>query len=220
MKKKLFIGIGALLVIFAVATFFIYGSLDSITEKAIEKYGSEITQTAVSIDRVKISPASGEGLLKGLQIGNPKGFSGDYAVSIGTIRIAIDVKSITRDPIIIKEILIDKPSVIYELTATGNNFSAIVKNIQKYGDTADEKITQAVGKKEGKEGLRLIIEKLRINNGEVMIEAAASKGGDINTKLSNLYIEHIGKSRGSASPGEVAEKINDQESSNEKIQSL
>ncbi len=220
MKKKLFIGIGTLLVIFAVATFFIYGSLDSITEKAIEKYGSEITQTAVSLNRVKISPASGEGLLKGLQIGNPKGFSSNYAVNIGTIRISVDVKSITKNSIVIKEIFIDKPSVIYELTAKGNNFSAIVKNIQKYGDTSDEKTTQAAGKKEGKEGPRLIIEKLRINNGEVMIEATASKGGNISTKLSNLDIEDIGKSRGNASPGEVAERINDQESSNEKIQSL
>ena len=207
MKKKLFIGVGFLLVVIIAAVFFIYSSLDSIIEKAIEKYGSEITQAKVSLDGVKISPTSGQGALMGLQIGNPKGFSSDYAINIGTTKITIDIKSITKDPIIIKEIYIDKPSVIYELTSKGNNFSAIVKNVQEYGGAADKKTKPADSKKAGKEGPKLIIEKLRINNGEVKVEAAALKGKDITTKLPNIYLKDIGKSKGGASPGEVAEKI-------------
>ncbi len=207
MKKKLFIGVGFLLVVIIAAVFFIYSSLDSIIEKAIEKYGSEITQAKVSLDGVKISPTSGQGALMGLQIGNPKGFSSDYAINIGTTKITIDIKSITKDPIIIKEIYIDKPSVIYELTSKGNNFSAIVKNVQEYGGAADKKTKPADSKKAGKEGPKLIIEKLRINNGEVKVEAAALKGKDITAKLPNIYLKDIGKSKGGASPGEVAEKI-------------
>ncbi len=207
MKKKIFIGVGVLLVVIVAAVFFIYNSLDSIIEKAIEKYGSEITQVKVSLDGVKISPTSGQGTLMGLQIGNPKGFSSDYAINIGTAKIAIDVKSITKDPIIIKEILIDKPSVIYELTAKGNNFSAIVKNIQEYGSTSNKKTAPAGSKKENKDGPKLIIEKLRINNGKIKVEAAALKNKDITAKLSNIYIKDIGKSKGGASPGEVTEKI-------------
>ncbi len=206
MKKKLVIGIGVLVVIIVVGVFFIYSSLDSIIEKAIEKYGSEITQTTVSLDGVKISPTSGQGALMGLQVGNPKGFSSEYAFQIGTIKINLDVKSITKDPIIIKEILIDKPSAIYELAAKGNNFDAISKNVQAYGgDSKETKKTDT--KKDGKEGPKLVIEKLRINNGEINVSAAALKGKKITTKLPDIYLKDIGKSRGGATPGEVVEKI-------------
>lgn len=207
MKKKLGIGIGVLVVIIVVAVFFIYSSLDSIIEKAIEKYGSEITQTTVSLDGVKISPTSGQGALMDLQIGNPRGFSSDYAFRIGTIKIILDVKSITKDPIIIKEILIDKPSAIYELAAAGNNFDIIAKNVQAYGGTSGKKTKETGDKKEGKEGPKLVIEKLRISNGEVNVSAAALKGKKITTKLPDIYLKDIGKDKGGATPGEVVEKI-------------
>lgn len=206
MKKKVLIGIGILVVIIVIGVFFIYSSLDSIIEKAIEKYGSEITQTTVSLDGVKISPTSGQGALMGLQVGNPKGFSSDYAFKIGTIKINLDVKSITKDPIIIKEILIDKPSAIYELSAKGNNFDAISKNVQAYGGGNDG-AEKTAKKKDGKEGPKLVIEKLRINNGEVNVSAAALKGKKITTKLPDILLKDIGKDKGGATPGEVVEKI-------------
>jgi|SaaInlStandDraft_6_1057023.scaffolds.fasta_scaffold232860_1 hypothetical protein len=48
MKRIIGIG-GGLLVVVAIAVFFLYSSLDGIITAAIEKFGSEITQTQVTL---------------------------------------------------------------------------------------------------------------------------------------------------------------------------
>ena len=72
---KLSIGAVFLIVVIVGASIFLWSSLDKIIEGAIEKYGSEVTQTPVKVSGVKIGLASGEGSISGLSIGNPKGFT-------------------------------------------------------------------------------------------------------------------------------------------------
>ena len=52
--KKIILGL-VLLIIFAIAggVYYVLTNLDSMVEQAIEKYGSEATQTAVLVDSVK-----------------------------------------------------------------------------------------------------------------------------------------------------------------------
>ena len=77
MKTTKILGIGAagLLVIIIAAVVYLWSSLDSLVEAAIEKYGSQATKTNVEVGGVKLSLTSGAGSVKGLQVGNPTGFS-------------------------------------------------------------------------------------------------------------------------------------------------
>ncbi|MBN2332280.1 MAG: hypothetical protein JXO49_01145 [Deltaproteobacteria bacterium] len=202
--KKIAIGLGAIVVVIIVALFFVYRSLDTIIEKAIEKYGSEITQTTVSLDGVEISPTSGQGALLALNIGNPRGFATDSAFRLGKIKIHLDVGTITKDPIVIKEILVDKPEVTYELAASGSNIDTIKRNVQTYAGAQKTTAKQTDG---GKKGPGLIIENLIINNGAVNVSAAALKGKKMSAQLPDIHLRDIGKSKGGASPAEVAEQI-------------
>ena len=98
MKRTLVIGGGALGVVVAVivvAVIFLFSSLDSLIKEAVEKYGSEIIQAEVRLNKVEIDVTSGQGGLSGLKIGNPKGFETPSAFELGGISVKLDIGSVT-----------------------------------------------------------------------------------------------------------------------------
>jgi uncharacterized protein involved in outer membrane biogenesis len=188
----------------AVLAVFIYGvytSLDSIVEAAIEKYGSEITGTTVTLDEVKISLIDGRGTIRGLSVGNPKGFAAGHSFQLGEIQLALDVGTITGNPVVVKKILIDKPVVTYELGSDGSNIAAIQRNVQAYMGPGDR------SKGDTREGPKLVIENLYIKGGEVNVTTTVLKDRKLSTRLPDIHVKAIGKEKGGTSPGEVAKQI-------------
>ena len=201
MKRVLIIGGVVIVAIIAVLLYIVYTSLDSIVQAAIEKYGSEITQTRVTLDGVKISLTDGQGALRGLSVGNPKGFTADHSFRLGEIKMALDVGTITSDTIVVKEILIDKPAVTYELGPHGSNIAAIQRNVQAYMGPGGG------SKAEAGKGPKLVINDLYIKGGEVNVKTTVLTEQKLSAQLADIHLKDIGKKKGGASPGEVAEQI-------------
>ena len=201
MKRRLIIGGVILVAIFAVLFYGVYTSLDSIVKVAIEDYGSEITQTTVTLDEVKISLTDGQGAIRGLSVGNPEGFTTGHSFQLGEIQLALDVGTITGDPVVVKEILINKPAVTYELGSDGSNIAAIQRNVQAYMGPGDS------SKGDTREGPKLVIENLYIKGGEVTVKATVLKDRELGTRLPDIHVKDIGKEKGGTSPGEVAKQI-------------
>lgn len=201
MKRWLFIGGIGVVVIIGVAVF-VFSSLDSLVKAAVEKFGSEATGAKVTLNAVKISPTAGKGMIAGLTLGNPKGFKTGYAVKVGKADIVIDMATLTKSTVVIKEIRINSPDVIFEQGADGSNFDAIRKNVENYiGETGGGKST---GKSAAK---KLIIENFIITNGTVNVSAAILGGRKVTASLPDIHLRNIGKKENGASPGAVAEKI-------------
>jgi len=205
MKRALIIGIGGFLVISIIGFYVLYSSLDSIIEAAIEKYGSEITQTEVSLDGVAIDPANGRGALKGLQVGNPAGFETGYAAKLGEISMAIDIGTLTEDVIVIKEIRITKPAVTYEISSKGSNIDALQRNIDAY--TGSGGSGKKAASSEIQAGPKLVIDDLYITDGKISVSAAALKGKALSSALPDIHLTGIGRKSGGATAGEVAKTI-------------
>jgi hypothetical protein len=202
MKRVLIIGGVVVVAVIAVLIYVVYTSLDSIVEAAIEKYGSEITQTTVTLDGVKISLTDGQGALRGFRVGNPKGFETDHLLELGEIKVALDIGTITNDPVVIKEIVIDKPIVTYELGPHGSNIAAIQRNVQAYmGPGGDG------SKADAGEGPKLVIENLYIKGGEVNVKTTVLRERKLSARLPDIHVKDIGKKKGGALPGDVAEQI-------------
>jgi len=207
MKKWIFIGGGVIVVIVLVALFYIYSSLGSLIKMAVEKYGSEITQANVQLKEAEVSVTSGQGSLRGLNIGNPKGFRSPTAFQLGELRLAVDVGTITSDPVVVKEIVISGPEVTYELGPEGSNIDALKRNVDAYAKAGrGEKKTGAAEKETG--GPKLVIQNLYIRNGKVNIGSTLSDQ-TMSAALSDIHLTDIGKENKGATPGEVAEKIID-----------
>ncbi|MEE8516149.1 MAG: hypothetical protein V3T02_05860, partial [Alphaproteobacteria bacterium] len=114
--------------------------------------------------------------------------------------------TVTSDPVVIKEIVITKPDVTYELGPGGNNIDAIQNNVNAYmakfggGKTAEQDAKDS-------EGPKLIIRNLYIRGGTVNVSAAILEGKKMTAPLPDIHLSDIGGKEKGATPGEVAEKI-------------
>ncbi len=73
--KKVILGLILIIVmVIAGSVYYLFTNLDALIEAAIEKYGSEATQTSLLVDSVKTDLTNGAASITGLTIGNPKGF--------------------------------------------------------------------------------------------------------------------------------------------------
>jgi uncharacterized protein involved in outer membrane biogenesis len=209
--KKVLIGVGVVVVILAIIVYVAFSSLDSIIKAAVEKYGSEITQTKVSLNDVELSVQSGKGTLRGFTLGNPKGFNTASAMRFGEVSVTVDPSTVTGDIIVIKEIRITGPEVTYELSAGGSNFDAIKRNVDAYTGAGAKQPSQEE-KEAKKEGPKLVIDNLYINGGRVNVSADLLKGKSVGGTLPNIHLKDIGKEKKQekgATPGEVAKKVMD-----------
>lgn len=211
MKRWLFIGGGlvvGIVVIIAVVLFFVVSNLDKIIKAAVEKYGSEVTQVDVRLNQAKVSITSGEGALRGLTVGNPAGFNTKQALSLGEIKVVMDVGTVTKNPIVIKEILISAPEVTYELGAKGSNIDTIKKNVSAYGGGGGGPAKQEKpSEPSDKESKKLVIQNLRIEKGKVDISSTLLKGEKLSAELPVIQLKDIGKSKGGASPEEIVKTL-------------
>lgn len=165
MKKLLIFGgivVGIGIVGVVVLTFF----LGSIVTKGVNKFGPEITQTKCELQSASLSPLSGSGTLKGLVIGNPKGWSENNLCSLGTVHVDVAPFSIFGDHIVINTIEIDAPEFNYETKLVASNVNDLLKNIEQA--MGGKKPGTEPTTKDGKP-VKFEVKHFKLNNGKVRV---------------------------------------------------
>jgi hypothetical protein len=206
--KKLGIALLILIVLIAGGVYYVLTNLNSIVKASIEKYGSEATQASVNLDSVNLKLTEGQASLSGLRVGNPQGFSTPSALKLGQIAVKLDVKSVAgTGPIVVHEIAIDKPEVTYEVRGNTNNLETIQKNAADYANAVTGGGAPSGSASSGGSERKLIIEDLYIRDGQINVSHAALQGQSLSVPLPTIRLKNIGKSKGGATPAEVADKI-------------
>jgi hypothetical protein len=203
--KKIIVGVVvALVVIVGGAVFFLLSNLDSLVKTAIEEAGSKVAGVKVSVSSVKISLSDGKGTISGLTVGNPKGFKTPNAFALGAITVGIDTGSVTKNPVVIKEISVAAPQVTYEMGEGGSNIDVIQKNVQAFTGAATGAKSEPAAK--GGEETKLIIDLLQLTGGKLTL-ATPLPGGAASADLPDIKLTGIGRSGNGASAAEVASKV-------------
>lgn len=200
--KKIAIGFAVLLIILAGAAYYLHLNLDSIVKAAIEKYGSEAAHTAVKVDGVKLSVTTGEGSLNGLSVHNPDGFTPASALSLGIISVKLDTHSLAGNgPIIIREIIVEKPNILFEANMTGDsNLQAIERNTHSGTPAANNSDSKAPARK-------IIINNLVVRNGQIQITHPLLQGKLLTAVLPTIQLTNLGKENGGATPAVIADLV-------------
>ncbi|MDZ7805292.1 MAG: hypothetical protein U5K34_15040 [Thiohalophilus sp.] len=182
--------------------FYVLTNLDSIVKAAIEKYGSQATQTAVQVDRVRIKLGEGDGAIFGLTVANPKGFELRHAISLGETGIGIDLKSIREEPYVINHITVRDPRVFFEVNANKKtNLNELKKNLTagqpsaKQDKPADKTSAEP----------RLIIRRITFEQGRIDAKVTPLDK-DYELNLPNINMTGLGGSQG-ATASELAKEI-------------
>ena len=204
MKKKVIVGVVAIVVIaIAFAVFYLLSNLNSLVAGAIEKHGSDVTDTSVGVSGVDISLREGRGSIKGLTVASPEGFEAKNAFSLGDITIDIDFKSVREDPVVIDEIRIRAPVINAEITKTGaSNIDELRKRVQAYTAGA----SGSGGGDSGGETKNVRIKRFVFEQGRVEVDASALGVEKQTITLPEIRLSDVGGASGAA-PDEIAKVI-------------
>jgi len=200
--KKVLVGVAALAVIVVGAVFFLLSNLDGIVKDAIQIYGSEATKTQVVVRDVKIKLEAGEGSITGLNIGNPAGFSDPNIFELGNISTKIDISTIRQNPIVIDEIIISAPKVVYEINKSGvSNADVLKKNLGAGGDS------NASSAADDDVAVKMIIRRLVVEGTSAKVRIAALGDQQQSVSLPKIVMRDIGQKSGGATAAEVAQQL-------------
>lgn len=201
MKKTLY-GLVLLLALAAAGVYLAFNYIDVIVKVALEYYGPEVIGAGVKVGEVQISPASGRGTIRGLEIGSPPGFTAPRAARFGEIRVALDPSTATSRVIVVHELAIEAPQITYEKGAKGANLDAIQERIDAY-------VRKSGGGGSGDSGApslkrKFIIESLTIRGGRVTMTNSGLKGQGLGFDLPEIELRDIGKRQNGVTASEAA----------------
>ena len=205
MKKWIYIGIGAIVVVIAIIIFGL-SNLGPIIKRAVNSYGPKITKTELHVADVGVSVFSAEAKIKQFFLGNPAGFKTPSAMNVGSVFVNVDEKSLTSDTIVIDQIEVMRPEITYEKREKSDNLNTILKNITKTSNS--EKRSKKESEKDGA-GKKLIIRNFIVKEGKVNLELSVYgiKDKNIRATLPDIHLKDIGKKNNGASPAEAFKEV-------------
>lgn len=206
MKKWIFIGLGAIIVIVGIAVYVGLSNLGPIIKKAVNTYGPKITGTELHVADVGVSILSAEARVEEFFLGNPTGFKSPSAMKVGSVFVNVDEKSLTGNIIVIDRIEVKKPEISYEKKGKTDNFNTLLNNVKK-SVASDKKSPETSKDTEG--GKKLIVNDFIVTKGKINIAMSTYGLGakEISVDLPELHLKDIGKQKGGASAAEVTEHI-------------
>ena len=207
--KKIIIVLVVLLGSLIGISFWLLNNLDHLAKNAIIKYGSEMTEAKVNVNKVHIDIKDGAGSISKLTIGNPKGFKTPYAMEMKSFAIEVDPLSLTKDVILIKKISIDSPNIIYEKNEITTNFDALQNNITHFIDLEEDKGDKGNKKtnEDQKQDKKFIVGELTIKNAKVKASSSLMNGKTISFNLPDITLTNIGRSKGGITSAEFSLEI-------------
>ena len=193
MRPAIVIGVLAAVAI-AAAVALKYGArrLDGAVASTVERYGSAVTGTDVSVDGVDLALTAGRAELAGITVGNPRGYETDYAVHVGRASVELDVGSLAGDVPVIEEIVLDGALVNAEQREAASNLT----DIQRHASASS-------GEAPAGEPARIVVERFRLNDARVLLTSEYLNEPE-ELPLADVVVEGIGSATGGATYSDAA----------------
>lgn len=196
----------SLLLIIVLAILGVWLFLEPLVKTSVNKFGSQIVGTNVSLDGFKFNPFAGEVELKGLKVANPEGYKTDNLLSLGRIFVKVNVKSLMSDTIVVEDVSVNEPKISYEMPDfTTSNVMQIQQNVAK--NTAaptEEKVTTEVAEETKPEeasaqAKKVIIRKVLVEGGALSaLTPVQTEGTALELNLPAIEISGIGEASNGA----------------------
>jgi uncharacterized protein involved in outer membrane biogenesis len=210
MKKLIFRLLIGLIVVIVLAALALGLFLDRALKTGIETVGPKLTQTDIKLESVSLSLLSGAGKIKGLVVGNPKGFKTPSAIKVGTVSLTLAPRTLLSDKIVVKSIIVEGPEITFETDLRANNLSKIVANLQAVtggGGAETAKAQQPAQPQEAKAGKTLEVDDFLITDGKVHVSVTALGGEATTLSLPAIHLQNLGKDANGITPAELAKRV-------------
>lgn len=225
------ITLGVLFILIAIAAVVLNATISPMIKTAAEKLGPKVLGTKIQLEEVDVRIFQGYASFKNMRIDNPPGYSTtDPLMSFSNVVVRVSLASLlkTSEPIVIKEITINKPFIAFEQVKGRSNFDTIQQNIageekkekaaeqqtqttqQKPPQTPDipSDQTQTADTKAEKQKRSIVIEYFELSDGRVNYRHSTwTLGKAVPFPLPTVRLTNIGKESDGASPAEAVREI-------------
>ena len=194
------ISIVILIILIFIALFVLFG--ERAIKAAIETAGTKALNVDVSVEGLDLSLLKGQMDITGLNVANPAGFKMPYILNANQIYADIDMGSLFKDTVVIKQIKLDGIVLSFEQEGFKSNVSTLLKaataNSGSSKDNKEEKEKDTAKEEESSHGGKsLVIDDLLITNVKVQVKMLPGLGNkkDMSITLSKMEFKDIGKSK-------------------------
>jgi uncharacterized protein involved in outer membrane biogenesis len=126
MKKSIkWIALGLVLVI-AVGVIIVLRNLNQIIRRTVETQASSSLNVKTALGGVDLSLLGGSLTLNDLRIGSPEGFQAPAMLGLGMAHVDVSYRELTKSPIHIAVVMLDKPHLVIEQRDRRFNFQALM----------------------------------------------------------------------------------------------
>ncbi|MBR1825181.1 MAG: hypothetical protein IJ770_01170 [Alphaproteobacteria bacterium] len=183
-----------------------YFDWKSKVRQMVHIYGSQVVGTDVNIGRIDISLKDGRGSVSDITVGNPKGYSKDLIINLGTVAVKVDTDSVMKalketaqktgpkvKTIIIDEVRVNKPEVTYELmNLNKNNANDILANIKQNTASSAQK-SEPKPQDENAVQYNVAVKKVVVENGTATVAAGLlGVSKSLSVPLPTITINNLG----------------------------
>ncbi len=178
-----------LLVVVGLGVYLVMNS-GGLIKTAVETYGPKYLGVDVRLGSADISLTQGTGELRGLVIGNPEGFDGPHAFSLGAIKLGLDPLGQSESLIQIRTIEIDAADLAMVARGTDTNLQALMANLGSDSTSEAAPADEAAGPEP-----KIIIENFAFTNARTSLSSDIL--GDKAVEIPDIRLTGIGeKSQG------------------------
>jgi uncharacterized protein involved in outer membrane biogenesis len=188
------LGTVVLVLVVLVIAFLLF--LNSILKGAIEKVGSTVTKSDITIENLDLSLLKGELLLENFKVGNPEGYKTDEAFSLTKIFVSLEPSSLMSDTIRITEVQIIDPSLTFEAGLGKTNLGTILDNVNRFVPSGDSDKPKEKPEGDEKSGKKVEIDHVVVSGGNVRLSAKILGGAALPVPLPGVELNDIGKKEG------------------------
>ena len=187
------------------AYFYLKSNIDEIVRDFIVQEVSEVTDTKVQLDAVKLDLKEGAGSLFNFEQPNPPGFQTKYAFHFDQAELDLDLKSILDEVIIIQKVFINGAEIVYEYSDGKTNFIELKniinanmnnKTVAASTSKTDQPQQKETKKTHAKQSKKIIIKSFEMINTKVEGAVPFASSQTLSVTLPNIQLNNIGSKEG------------------------
>ncbi len=202
MRRILILGAVAALMVIALGRLVLIPALGRAVMRTVEARGSELMQTAVQVESTTLDLLHRRAILSNLRVANPTGFRTDYALAIERVVVTVDPTTLRSDLVVLKEVAIEAPTLVYEFGAADNNIAVLRRAIETRVAAQDAGVVNGDNPE-----ARLLVESLRVTHGKVRILSQFLGPQELTGRLSDIQLGAIGTTAGTSAARVVQELL-------------
>lgn len=203
--KKVMIGVGVIIVLVLALLFFGVSRIGPIIRHTVNTQGPKITGTELRLGDVDVVFFSGRAKLQDFLLGNPGGFDSPRALTVKSILVDVDEKSLTGDTIIIDRVEVVRPEIFFEKKGRTDNFKTILNQVKSATGGRGSRAAEPDGGEEP--GKKLLIREFVVRDGQVNLTVSGLQGRKISAALPEVRLQNIGGQQQGVAPAEAARQI-------------